>query len=103
MGVIKRKIIWIFVSFILVILLACAFAYGFILLKEKFEKQKYESLTVLASQEIKQCAEMVSIKSVYTDIITVKKTGALGMSKSYSLIKYSGTMRRHTRYYNFIV
>ena len=48
---------------------------------------------MLAAQEIKQCAEMVSIKSVYTDIITVKKTGALGMSKSYSLIKYSGTIR----------
>lgn len=93
MGAIKRKIIWTLVSLILILALACALAYGFNLLKQKYEKQKYESLTVLAAQEIKQCAEMVSIKSVYTDIITVKKSGALGMSKSYSLVKYSGTIR----------
>jgi len=93
MGSIKRKIFGTLISIILILALACALTYGFYLLKGKLEQQKYESLTVLASQEIKQCAEMVSIKSVYTDIITVKKTGALGMSKSYSLIKYSGTIR----------
>ena len=93
MGAIRRKIIGTFISLILILALAGALAYGFTILKDKFAKQKYESLTVLAAQEIKQCAEMVSIKSVYTDIITVKKTGALGMSKSYSLIKYSGTIR----------
>ena len=93
MGAIRRKIIWAFVWLLLILALACALTYGVYLLKDKFEHQKYESLTVLASQEIKHCAEMVSIKSVYTDIITVKKTGALGMSKSYSLIKYSGTIR----------
>ncbi len=93
MGSIKRKIIWTFISLIFILALACALTYGFYLLRDKLSKQKYESLTVLAAQEIKQCAEMVSIKSVYTDIITVKKTGALGMSKSYSLIKYSGTIR----------
>ena len=93
MGSIKRKIIWTFISLIFILALACGLTYGFYLLRDKLSKQKYESLTVLAAQEIKQCAEMVSIKSVYTDIITVKKTGALGMSKSYSLIKYSGTIR----------
>ena len=93
MGSIKRKIIWTFFSLIFILALACGLTYGFYLLRDKLSKQKYESLTVLAAQEIKQCAEMVSIKSVYTDIITVKKTGALGMSKSYSLIKYSGTIR----------
>lgn len=93
MGSIKRKIFGTLISIILILALACALTYGFYLLKDKLNQQKYESLTVLASQEIKHCAEMVSIKSVYTDIITVKKTGALGMSKSYSLIKYSGTIR----------
>ena len=93
MGSIKRKIFGTLISIILILALACALTYGFYLLKDKLNQQKYESLTVLAAQEIKQCAEMVSIKSVYTDIITVKKTGALGMSKSYSLIKYSGTIR----------
>ncbi len=39
------------------------------------------------------CAELTTVKAVYSDVVTLKRRQVLGLAKSYSIVRYSGVIR----------
>ena len=62
-----------------------AFAFG------KFQKVRVEKRRAAVERELMECAELVLYKMRYSDIITIKKRGAI--SKAFSIVRYSGILR----------
>lgn len=60
---------------------------------QKLDEIKTEKNSVLIFRELQKCSELVTAKNIYSDIISIKKTRAAGLAKSYSIIKYSGVIR----------
>ena len=77
---------------IIVILILGVIAFGILYGKQKFTEQKIEKLEALVSDELVKTAELSTLKYNYSDLISIKKS-SLGFFKSYSLIRYSGTIR----------
>ena len=79
------------------LLLLCAFAgvlyFGGTELYKRYQEKQYTAVHSLAAKEILRCAELASIKTRYSDVILIKKTGMMGMAKAYSMVKYSGILR----------
>lgn len=46
-----------------------------------------------AKYEMQKSAEMITVKSRYSDIISIKKTRIAGLAKSFSIVKYDGILR----------
>lgn len=59
----------------------------------KFSQVQIENKYALVTQELQRCSELTTVKSTYSDIVTIKKTAVLGMAKSYSIVKFSGVIR----------
>ena len=82
----------------LIILLVLLIIFGFMLfsgyiyLKEKITESRFQAKSALVSRELVQCAELSTVKMNYTDIVTIKKN-FLGLSKSYSIIKFKAVAR----------
>lgn len=76
----------------ILILAAGIFAGGFFGWK-KFAQVKTEKLHESVSRTLEHSAELSLYKMKYTDIIAIKKEAALGLVKSYSIVKYSGIVR----------
>ena len=76
----------IIILFLLVVLLGG----GYYFFTKKFTPKVETNISVITSQ-LTLCQELVTVKYHYSDIISIKKTIAL--SKSLSLIKYSGVIR----------
>ena len=85
----KRFIIKLLFTIILIGALCTAGYFGW----KKFTQVKTEKLHATVSRTLEQSAELCLYKMSYTDIITIKKTAALGLAKSYSIVKYSGIIR----------
>ena len=62
-----------------------AFAFG------KLQKVRVQNKRTAVERELAECAELVLYKMRYSDILTIKKKGA--MSKAFSIVRYSGVLR----------
>ncbi|MDO4506671.1 MAG: DUF4230 domain-containing protein [Spirochaetales bacterium] len=83
-----RSIKYLFFSVVIV----AAAAFGFMTWKKMFEV-KIERTHQALTNQVLQVAELTAIKNSYSDIISIKKSAAGGMAKSYAIIKFSGVIR----------
>lgn len=74
-----------------IVLLAVIFVSAGIIAFKKIMQVNYESKFAVVSQQLSYCQELVTMKYQYSDIITLKKS--MGLSKSYSIVKYNGIIR----------
>ena len=75
---------------IILLLLIILLGGGYYIFTKKFKPQKETNIAVIMNQ-LSFCQELVTAKYRYSDLISIKKTVAL--SKSLSIIKYSGVIR----------
>ena len=81
----------IFIRIIIVLILIVIFCTaGFFAIKQ-ITKVNFESKYTLVDKQLSYCQELVSSKFKYSDILSLKKSS--GLSKSYSIIKYTGIIR----------
>ena len=66
---------------------------GYIYLREKISESRFQAKSAMVSRELVQCAELATVKMNYSDIVSIKKNAFLGMSKSYSIIRFRGVAR----------
>ena len=59
----------------------------------KLGEIKTEKSSAIVFRELEKCAELVSVKTTYSDVISIKKTRIAGFAKSFSIIKYTGVIR----------
>ena len=83
---------------ILLILVAVAFLslggkFGW----KKLGEIKTEKGHALVFRELERCSELVTAKTKYSDIVSIKKTRIAGFAKTFSIIKYTGTIRAGIR------
>ncbi|MGI5173631.1 DUF4230 domain-containing protein [Treponema sp. OMZ 840] len=69
------------------LVLACFYGW------KEYDKQRFAALSAMVSGELMHCAELTVVKAVYSDIVSLKRQEVLGLAKSYSIIRYSGTVR----------
>src|SRR5574344_1288704 len=88
----KRIVTFFLKIFFAIILAGGICALGFFGWK-KFTQVQTEKLHSTVSKTLIQSAELCLYKMKYTDVIAIKKQAALGLAKSYSIIKFSGIVR----------
>ncbi|GMO64916.1 MAG: hypothetical protein Ta2A_12850 [Treponemataceae bacterium] len=76
------------VTFVLFAVLAGAV---YFVVLPKLSSEKSERLSALVKNEIEQCAELTTLKSNYSEVVSVKKRTVMG--KSYSIVRYAGVIR----------
>lgn len=92
-GFFSRKINKILWKIILILILAVlAGLCGFYGLK-KFSEIKTEKRIAFATAEMQKCAELISVKNYYSDIVSIKKSRIAGLAKSFSIVRYEGILR----------
>lgn len=79
----------IIIILVLALALVCAGFFAF----KKFSKITTEKRVMQAKYELQRSAEMTTVKSRYSDIISIKKTRIAGLAKSFSIVKYDGILR----------
>ena len=47
----------------------------------------------MAERQLVRCQELVTLKMRYSDVASIKKSAALGLAKSYSIVKFTGVVR----------
>ncbi len=62
-------------------------AFGF----SKFQQARVQNKRTAVERELAECAELVLYKMRYSDIITIKKRGAI--AKAFSIVRYEGVLR----------
>lgn len=60
---------------------------------KRFTKEQIEKKYSTISSQILQVAELTAIKYTYNDVVSIKKSAAAGMSRAYSIVKYTGVIR----------
>lgn len=85
----KKIFLKITIILVLALVLVCAGFYGF----KKLSEIRTEKRMMTAKYEMQKAAEMVTVKSRYSDIISIKKTRIAGLAKSFSIVKYDGILR----------
>ena len=60
---------------------------------KKFTKIQIERKYSTISSQIQEVAELTAIKYTYNDVVSIKKSAVGGMSKAYSIVKYTGIIR----------
>ena len=65
---------------------------GYAFISEKIAESRYQAKSAMVSKELVQCAELSTVKMIYSDIATIKKN-FLGISKSYSIVRFTGVAR----------
>ena len=74
---------------VLLSVLAAAAYFG----RRKFFEVKLAKKYMRIERQLVLCSELVTVKVRYSEIVSIKKSGALGVAKSYSIVKYSGVAR----------
>lgn len=74
-----------------VVLILCACGFFAVFSYNKYIAEKIESTHTALTNQVFQVAELTTLKNVYSDIVSIKKS--MGMAKSYSIVKYSGVIR----------
>ncbi|MBR5965323.1 MAG: DUF4230 domain-containing protein [Treponema sp.] len=57
----------------------------------KLQKVRVQNKRAAVERELAECAELVLYKMRYSDIITIKKRGAI--AKAFTIVRYSGVLR----------
>ena len=78
---------------ILAALLLCALGAGAYFGRKKITEIKLAKKYMRIERQLVLCRELVTVKLRYSEIVSIKKSGALGVAKSYSIVKYSGVAR----------
>ncbi len=78
---------------LLAVALVAFVAGGSYFAKKKFFRVEIERKRSAISAQILQVAELTAIKYQYTDVVGIKKTAVAGMSRAYSIVKYTGVIR----------
>ncbi|MBQ9206828.1 MAG: DUF4230 domain-containing protein [Treponema sp.] len=60
---------------------------------QKLGEVKTEKSSALVFRELERCSQLVTAKNTYSDIISIKKTRIAGFAKTFSIIKYTGTIK----------
>lgn len=60
---------------------------------KRFNERRYQKMSALVEKETVRCAELCTVKTTYSEIVTLKKQAILGVARSYSIIRYSGIVR----------
>ena len=61
--------------------------------RKKITEVKLAKKYMRIERQLVLCRELVTVKLRYSEIVSIKKSGALGVAKSYSIVKYSGVAR----------
>ncbi|MCR5290283.1 MAG: DUF4230 domain-containing protein, partial [Treponema sp.] len=59
----------------------------------KLNDVSIEKQYMTIEQQLQYCQELTTIKKQYSNIVSIKKQAALGLAKSYSIVKYTGIIR----------
>ena len=78
---------------ILAALLLCALGAGAYFGRKKIFEIRLTKKYMRIERQLVLCRELVTVKVRYSEIVSIKKSGALGVAKSYSIVKYSGVAR----------
>ena len=73
--------------------LLCALGAGAYFGRRKIAEVKLAKKYMRIERQLVLCSELVTVKVRYSEIVSIKKSGALGVAKSYSIVKYSGVAR----------
>jgi hypothetical protein len=74
----------------IVLIAAAVFALAAFCLS-KMQAARVQNKRTAVERELSECAELVLYKMRYSDILTIKKKGAI--SKAFSIVRYSGVLR----------
>lgn len=74
----------------IVLIAAAVFALAVFCLS-KMQAARVQNRRAAVERELSECAELVLYKMRYSDILTIKKKGAI--SKAFSIVRYSGVLR----------
>ena len=74
----------------IVLIAAAVFALAAFCLS-KMQEARVQNRRAAVERELSECAELVLYKMRYSDILTIKKKGAI--SKAFSIVRYSGVLR----------
>ena len=61
--------------------------------RKKITEVKLAKKYMRIERQFVLCRELVTVKLRYSEIVSIKKRSALGVAKSYSIVKYSGVAR----------
>ena len=61
--------------------------------RKKITEVKLAKKYMRIERQLVLCRELVTVKLRYSEIVSIKKRSALGVAKSYSIVKYSGVAR----------
>ena len=78
---------------VLAAVLLCALGAGAYFGWKKITEIKLAKKYMRIERQLVLCRELVTVKLRYSEIVSIKKSGALGVAKSYSIVKYSGVAR----------
>ena len=98
-----KKFVTVFLRLIFFIVLIGAIVFGGYFGWKKFTQVKTEKLHTAVSRTLTACAELTLYKMSYTDVVAIKKSAALGLAKSYSIVKYSGLLRAGIKNFEDII
>lgn len=93
MKAISKTINRILFKIILILLLVCALFFGGKFAFNKLAEIKTENRSAVVFQELQRCAELITVKNTYSDVISIKKTRIAGFAKTFSIVKYTGVIR----------
>lgn len=79
------------VRIVTIVLLAMFFLIAGTIAIKKITNVNYESKFTIVNQQLLFCQELITMKFQYSDIVSLKKS--MGLSKSYSIVKYNGIIR----------
>ena len=83
----------IFLKIILILALLASLSFGGKFAWKKLGEIKVEKSQTRVFRELERCAELVTAKTKYSDIVSIKKTRIAGLAKTFSIVKYTGTIR----------
>ena len=75
------------------VVLLCALGVGAYFGRKKITEIKLAKKYMRIERQLVLCRELVTVKLRYSEIVSIKKRSALGVAKSYSIVKYSGVAR----------
>lgn len=78
---------------VIILALLCTLFFGGKFGWQKLGEIKTEKGSAIVFRELERCAELVTAKNFYSDVISIKKTRIAGLAKSFSIIKYTGVIR----------
>lgn len=81
------------VRLLLSLILIAAFCLGGYIGLDKLKAVKVEKMHATLSQRLLEVAEFTTVKVNYSDCVSIKKSAAAGLSKAYSIVKFSGVVR----------